>query len=786
MKVFLSHSTKDKEFVQQLAAAIIGARCEAWLCEVGVEKHENFVAKIEQGLKWCDVALVVWSPDAAASKWTEEEWTSVLARQVAEQKTRLGIVMLRDQPLPELLRTKNYIDARRNQAEALKQVVEWLDQRESVKRFLGLPEYRPQDFVGRAVYLQQLRSVLLGEPTQLLLCGEPGAGKSTLALQFAWDAQRDFDAVVLQTCGQRSLDAITAELVDRLPIEVKTLAPEKQREAAKQWLRQRQSLLILDDVWPNSDGQIDIRALEPGPACSILYTSRRTSLPGIAPKQTSKVEKFTEAEAEELFHTYLDDTFSKQEVDKSKTPLLDFAARVEMLPIAATVGAGLLRDMSAMSLSKAVSKLNVSSLSHGVKNVNNLFAQAIDSQPAREQKLLAACAVCVPEGFWLPLAAQIAELNEDDADEAANTLVRGSLLRVLDRDRLRFQLHSLLREQLRLRAGTDALTQLQQRHAAALEALFKDWQTRWRDCRECLDEIIPAGALLGSKGEGRRHWDLSFKAFETGLRIGELDVAFRIMQQEENLAAKSGNTDTLQKTYCNQALILQDWGRLQAAMSLLKKQEAICLELDNREALQRSYGNQALILQDRGRLEDAIALHKRAEAIASELGDKRTLQGIYGNQALILKDWGQLDEAMVLLEKQEAICLELGNNDGLQCSYGNQAAILRDQGKLSEALTLYRKKEAICLELGKKSSLAYCYWHIGYLAGLQGHRAVEKQKLQQALALFTELGMPRERDAVQAELHQLDSAQKAAVKTKAKSKVPKKHRAISNKGKNRK
>ena len=77
------------------------------------------------------------------------------------------------------------------------------------------------------------------------------------------------------------------------------------------------------------------------------------------------------------------------------------------------------------------------------------FAQAIESQPEREQKLLAACAVCVQEGFWLPLAAQIAELTEDEADEAASTLVHGSLLRVLDRDRQRFQLHALLREQVR-------------------------------------------------------------------------------------------------------------------------------------------------------------------------------------------------------------------------------------------------------------------------------------------------------------------------------------------------
>ncbi len=38
------------------------------------------------------------------------------------------------------------------------------------------------------------------------------------------------------------------------------------------------------------------------------------------------------------------------------------------------------------------------------------------------------------------------------------------------------------------------------------------------------------------------------------------------------------------------------------------------------------------------------------------------------------------------------------------------------------------------------------------LARAQGNRKTEKEKLEQALAIFTELKMPRERDAVQKEM----------------------------------
>src|ERR1035438_7826780 len=122
---------------------------------------------------------------------------------------------------------------------------------------------------------------------------------------------------------------------------------------------------------------------------------------------------------------------------------------------------------------------------------------------------------------------------------------------------------------------------------------------------------------------------------------------------------------------------------------------------------------------------------------------------------LILNAWGRREEAVALHKKEEAICLELGNKDGLQASYGNQALILIQQNRLNEALVLLEKKEPICCELGLRDHLGYTYWQWAWLARAQGDRKTEKEKLEQALAIFTELKMPRERDAVQAELDKL-------------------------------
>ena len=176
MKVFLSHSTKDKEFVQRLAAALEDADFKPWLCEVDIDRGQNFVTKINEGLGQSDLAILVWSPHAAESAWTEQEWTSALARQVEEHRIRLGIILLRDHPLPPLLRTSsNYIEARWDQAAGIRDTIDWLKGRQQVQRFAGkrapvyLPDYRPQDFVARDAYLARLKDTLFLEAGRFLL-----------------------------------------------------------------------------------------------------------------------------------------------------------------------------------------------------------------------------------------------------------------------------------------------------------------------------------------------------------------------------------------------------------------------------------------------------------------------------------------------------------------------------------------------------------------------------------------------------------------------------------------
>src|SRR5207249_3174871 len=106
---------------------------------------------------------------------------------------------------------------------------------------------------------------------------------------------------------------------------------------------------------------------------------------------------------------------------------------------------------------------------------------------------------------------------------ARDNLVNASLMRILDQDRQRFQLHSLVREQARSMASS--LTGVQRGHAQALERIFTSWETGWRECRECLQEMIPAIEILWSAREVSRTTSLVDRGSECAKRVGELDVA---------------------------------------------------------------------------------------------------------------------------------------------------------------------------------------------------------------------------------------------------------------------
>jgi hypothetical protein len=97
LRLFLSHSSTDKPFVEELKRFLEeGGDIECWLDTYEIGYGDNIASRIDEGVRECDVVLVVLSPASIQSKWVKEEWTAAYWAQVNTGKVRLIPVLLGD------------------------------------------------------------------------------------------------------------------------------------------------------------------------------------------------------------------------------------------------------------------------------------------------------------------------------------------------------------------------------------------------------------------------------------------------------------------------------------------------------------------------------------------------------------------------------------------------------------------------------------------------------------------------------------------------------------------
>lgn len=103
MQAFLSHNSADKIDARLLAAALARHAVGVWFDEWNIRPGESIAAGIEDGLAESDVFIVLWSVNAAQSKWVGTEVRAYLHRRVQDATLRIVPIMLDETDLPVLL-----------------------------------------------------------------------------------------------------------------------------------------------------------------------------------------------------------------------------------------------------------------------------------------------------------------------------------------------------------------------------------------------------------------------------------------------------------------------------------------------------------------------------------------------------------------------------------------------------------------------------------------------------------------------------------------------------------
>lgn len=112
VKVFISHSSKDKQFARWLSIDLANSGHRPWLDEWEIRAGDSIPTQIGLGIEDCDFVLVLLSKNSTSSHWVEREWQAKFWNEVNVNKVMVIPVLVEDCEIPILLQTKKYADFR--------------------------------------------------------------------------------------------------------------------------------------------------------------------------------------------------------------------------------------------------------------------------------------------------------------------------------------------------------------------------------------------------------------------------------------------------------------------------------------------------------------------------------------------------------------------------------------------------------------------------------------------------------------------------------------------------
>lgn len=122
-KVFISHSSSDKAFVDRLASDLTSRGIPVWYDKFDIGMGESIVGEINEGIASAKYFLIVLSPAALESRWVNEELNAALLRQITEHGTFVFPLILTDCEIPPLLKHRRYTDFREDYQQGLQELL---------------------------------------------------------------------------------------------------------------------------------------------------------------------------------------------------------------------------------------------------------------------------------------------------------------------------------------------------------------------------------------------------------------------------------------------------------------------------------------------------------------------------------------------------------------------------------------------------------------------------------------------------------------------------------------
>ncbi|MFC2138125.1 SiaC family regulatory phosphoprotein, partial [Bacteroidota bacterium] len=110
MKVFISHSKKDRELALKIAEDLQKNSIEIWIDEWEIFVGDTIIKKLQEGINQCKFMVILVTKNSNSSNWVEKEWQTILQEEIINNQVKLLPVKGDNCEIPVFLRGKKYAD----------------------------------------------------------------------------------------------------------------------------------------------------------------------------------------------------------------------------------------------------------------------------------------------------------------------------------------------------------------------------------------------------------------------------------------------------------------------------------------------------------------------------------------------------------------------------------------------------------------------------------------------------------------------------------------------------
>jgi len=108
--VFLSYSSKDKQFVRSLADRLKQQKIRVWLDELEIRVGQPLIEKLREAIDSADFTIVVLSRHSVKSAWVEKEVGIAMMQEMKTGRIKVLPILKEKVALPGFLEGKRYLD----------------------------------------------------------------------------------------------------------------------------------------------------------------------------------------------------------------------------------------------------------------------------------------------------------------------------------------------------------------------------------------------------------------------------------------------------------------------------------------------------------------------------------------------------------------------------------------------------------------------------------------------------------------------------------------------------